>query len=71
MLSCVDVAGRRLWLTMRGDTSGVSTYEVVATAAVQLSLVLSVSIEEFYGPNIIQNIATLLQVRLPHTVTCS
>ena len=56
---------------MRGDTSGVSTYEVVATAAVQLSLVLSVSIEEFYGPNIIQNIATLLQVRLPLTVTCS
>ena len=56
------VAGRRLWVTMRGDTSGQVRYHVVATPAVQISLVLAISVEDFYGPNIINNIATLLQV---------
>ncbi len=63
--SFVRFPGRRLWITMRGSSSGSTSYVIRATPAVQLSLVLSMSVEDFYGSNIVNNIATLLQVLNP------
>lgn len=64
MLSLVwSVTARRLWMTVRGGSADNGLYIIAATPVVQLSLVLSVSLEDFYGPALIHNIATLLMVR--------
>ena len=62
---------------MRGNSTtsppspGVTTYTIVTTPMVQLTIRLSMSIEEFYGVNIVNNIATLLRVRAaPSSSSC-
>jgi hypothetical protein len=47
---------------MRGGSPGDGSYLVASTPAVQLSFRLAISVEEFFGPALVQNIATLLQV---------
>jgi hypothetical protein len=58
----LDPQARRLWLTLRGPTS---TYTIAATPVVQLTIRLTVTIEEFFGETLVQNIALLLGVRAP------
>jgi hypothetical protein len=66
ILRCVPCpcAERRFWLTMRGGSPGGGSYLIASTPSVQLSIRLAISIEEFFGPLLVQNIATLLQVRV-------
>lgn len=52
---------RTLWFVMRGGDPG-TTYDIVRTPAVQLNMTLAVSPEEFYGPNLIANMAVLLSI---------
>ena len=52
-------AARRLWFTMRG---GHEQYDIVITPMIAITVKLSTTVEEFYGDNVIFNIAMLLQV---------
>lgn len=45
---------------MRG---GTNSYEIVMTPVVALTVKLTATIEEFYGENVVSNIALLLGVR--------
>ena len=52
-------AARRLYFTMRG---GSNRYGIVVTPMVAITVSFSTSVEEFYGDNVIYNIALLLSV---------
>ena len=52
---------RRLWFTVRGGVPG-RTYTLVRTPAVQVTLLLAMSAEQFYGPDVVTNIALLLSI---------
>ncbi len=45
-----------------GTNNRGTEYIVAATAVVQLSLRLAVSVEDFYGPDLVANLAILLEV---------
>jgi hypothetical protein len=47
---------------MRGGSAAGGSYLIASTPSVQLSFRLAISVEEFFGPALVQNIATLLQV---------
>lgn len=55
----LDPQARLLYLTMRGGANS-QLYDILTTQRIKLNLVLSVSVEEFFGDALVQNIATLL-----------
>jgi hypothetical protein len=60
-----DPHQRRFYLTMRGGAdrlTGSSTVLLRMSMVVQLSLTATVPIEEFDGPSLLSNLATLLQI---------
>lgn len=56
-----DPQGRRLWFTVRGGKPN-RQYLLIRTAAVQLNLNLAVSAEQFFGADLVSNLAMLLQI---------
>jgi len=56
-----DPQARHLWLVMRGGDPGAE-YLIRRKSSVQLDLTLAVSVDEFQGENVVQNIATLLRI---------
>ena len=59
--NALNPQARLLYVTMRGGATSQS-YDRLTTQSVQLDLTLAVSIEAFYGPDLVQNIATLLGI---------
>jgi hypothetical protein len=55
----LDPQARLLYLSMRGGPDS-QLYDILTTQRIKLSLVLSVSVEEFFGDTLVSNIATLL-----------
>ncbi len=53
-------AARHIWFSMRGNHD---LYTIIKTDMVQISLKVAITVEEFFGDRIVQNIATLLGVR--------
>jgi hypothetical protein len=55
----LDPQARLLYLTTRGGLNS-QQYDILTTQRIKLNLVLSVSVEEFFGDTLVSNIATLL-----------
>ncbi len=55
----LDPQARLLYVTTRGGPSS-QQYDILTTQRIKLNLVLSVSVEEFFGDTLVTNIATLL-----------
>jgi hypothetical protein len=54
---------RRAWFTARGHSQGAAAlYDLVVKPTVQLNLHLAVSVEDFFGADLITNLALLLQI---------
>ena len=56
-----DPQARHLYFTMRGGDAGAD-YLIRRRSSIQLNMTLAVSVDEFEGENIVQNLATLLSI---------
>eukprot|EP00048_Salpingoeca_helianthica_P015090 m.224971 g.224971 ORF g.224971 m.224971 type:complete len:4030 (+) comp16594_c0_seq1:296-12385(+) len=61
--NALDPQQRVLYLTLRGgSTVAQQTYDLVTESNVQLTLALKITEQEFFGPTLITNLATLLRI---------
>lgn len=52
---------RRIWFTVRGGAP-TRTYRLVRTPAIQVTMHLAISVETFFGPDLVSNLALLLGI---------
>lgn len=50
---------RRLWFTVRGGST-TRYYEFARKAAIQVTFLIAMPVEQFYGPDLVTNLALLL-----------